>query len=169
MLLKSKFEIRKSKIASRSKRPLEFAISNVEFPYAVSRWSARFAAGLALLVPSGIGYAQGCAMCYNTTAAAKAAAIQALRSGILVLLIPPLLMFIAIFVMAYWKRERFNDQSALETDYDQELKNWLSSMPAEELSPKQLSLGSGLGATSVLPAEDTEASSTEHPKANSWK
>jgi hypothetical protein len=46
-------------------------------------------------------------MCYNTAAAAKAAAIQALRSGILILLVPVALLFIGIFVLAFRSKERF--------------------------------------------------------------
>jgi hypothetical protein len=40
-------------------------------------------------------------MCYNTAAATKAAAIQALRSGILILLVPVALLFIGIFVLVF--------------------------------------------------------------------
>jgi uncharacterized membrane protein len=40
--------------------------------------------------------AQGCALCYTTAAAAGAAAARAIDLGILVLLIPALLMFIAV-------------------------------------------------------------------------
>jgi hypothetical protein len=50
-------------------------------------------------------------MCYNAAAAAKASAIQALRHGILILLIPPLAMFIGIFGLAFRRRNRFNDES----------------------------------------------------------
>jgi hypothetical protein len=48
-------------------------------------------------------------MCYNSAAAAKASAIQALKQGILILLIPPLAMFIGIFVLAFRRRNRFNE------------------------------------------------------------
>ena len=52
---------------------------------------------------------QGCAMCYNNAAASKAAGIQALRSGTLILLFPVLLMFVGILVMAFRSRNRFNE------------------------------------------------------------
>ena len=48
-------------------------------------------------------------MCYTAAAAAKAATIKALRSGILILLIPPALILIAIFVVAYRRRNTFNE------------------------------------------------------------
>ncbi len=41
-------------------------------------------------------FAQGCAMCYTSAAAASAAAMRSLNIGILVLLLPPLAMFIGI-------------------------------------------------------------------------
>jgi len=60
-------------------------------------------------------------MCYNTAAAAKAAAIQALRSGILILLVPVVLMFIGIFIMAFRSRERFSELSPEGIDDNREL------------------------------------------------
>jgi hypothetical protein len=54
-------------------------------------------------------YAQGCAMCYNDAAAAKSTAIQALRSGTLILLFPVLLLFVGILAMAFRSRNRFNE------------------------------------------------------------
>ena len=53
------------------------------------------------------GYAQGCALCYSQAASSGARIIQGLRSGILVLVIPPMLMSIAISVLAYRKRNQF--------------------------------------------------------------
>jgi hypothetical protein len=54
-------------------------------------------------------HAQGCAMCYNDAAAARAATIQALRSGVLILLLPVLALFIGIFAMAFRSRNRFRE------------------------------------------------------------
>jgi hypothetical protein len=48
-------------------------------------------------------WAQGCALCYASTAAAGAAAQQALRSGILVLLIPVLLLLVGVALLV-WHR-----------------------------------------------------------------
>ena len=48
--------------------------------------------------------AQGCASCYTTTAAGGAQTVHALRSGILLLLIPPVAIFGAIVItMKNWK------------------------------------------------------------------
>src|SRR5438552_16290729 len=64
---------------------------------------------IVMFASSTVAWGQGCAMCYNSAAAAKASAIQALKQGILVLLFPPLAMFIGIFALAFRLRHRFND------------------------------------------------------------
>ena len=53
-------------------------------------------AALAVLTLAPSAFAQGCALCYTTAAAAGAAAARSLDIGILVLLVPALLMFIAV-------------------------------------------------------------------------
>ncbi len=50
-------------------------------------------------------FAQSCIMCYTSAAAGRDGAIRALRNGILILLLPPLLIFIGICVAAFRKRE----------------------------------------------------------------
>ncbi len=122
----SKFEIRNSKLVLRIPNS-EFPVSSVwrSFEFRFSGWIARLAAMSVAFASSSTAFAQGCAMCYNSAAAAKAAAIQALRSGILILLIPPVLMFIGIFVLAFRRRDRFADQNLPDSDYDRELRDWL--------------------------------------------
>jgi hypothetical protein len=61
-----------------------------------------------LLVPTLI-YAQNCALCYTQAAGSGHRVIQALRSGILILVAPPMLICIGISVMAYRKRNQFNN------------------------------------------------------------
>jgi hypothetical protein len=63
----------------------------------------------ALLVPA-LMFAQDCALCYSQAASAGSRLIQALRSGILILVFPPMLICIGIAVMAYRKRNRFNEE-----------------------------------------------------------
>ena len=55
-----------------------------------------FLAALAVLALAPGAFAQGCALCYTTAAAAGAAAARSLNIGILVLLVPALVMFIAV-------------------------------------------------------------------------
>ncbi len=48
--------------------------------------------------------AQGCASCYTTAAAGVTQTIHALRNGILVLLVPPALVFVGImFLVKAWR------------------------------------------------------------------
>ena len=45
--------------------------------------------------------AQGCAMCYQTAAASGAPGREALRHGILILLLPAVSLFLGIFALIY--------------------------------------------------------------------
>jgi hypothetical protein len=56
-----------------------------------------------LLITPGV-LAQGCAMCYNNAAATGPQAQAALRHGILILGIPPTLMFAGMVGMLYRRR-----------------------------------------------------------------
>jgi hypothetical protein len=68
----------------------------------------RWYCSLILVVMSHVpALAQGCASCYTTTAAGGSQTIHALRSGILVLLVPPVVLFLGImFVLSRWRRVR---------------------------------------------------------------
>ena len=72
----------------------------------VWKQAPRIGSALTIMAYSTLAFGQNCAMCYNTASAAKPGAIQALRSGILVLLIPPILMFIGIFTLLFRSKER---------------------------------------------------------------
>jgi hypothetical protein len=86
----------------------------------------RWVAALAGVVSSStLAYAQGCAMCYTSAASAKAGALQALRSGILILLVPALMMFAGIFVVIYRSRDRFNGSADWSAEQDRELREML--------------------------------------------
>jgi hypothetical protein len=63
----------------------------------------------ALLTPS-LAFAQNCALCYSQAAGSGARLIQALRSGILILVFPPMLICIGLAFMAYRKRNQFNEE-----------------------------------------------------------
>lgn len=77
------------------------------------KWFTSFMAAVAAMAVSVPAYAQGCAMCYNSAAAARAAGIQALKSGTLILLIPVLLLFAGIVGIAIRSRNRFNEAKPL--------------------------------------------------------
>jgi hypothetical protein len=67
----------------------------------------------AILLP-GLARAQGCALCYTQAAGSGSRIIQALKSGILILIIPPMLICLGITWMAYKKRNDFNEDDASE-------------------------------------------------------
>ena len=64
----------------------------------------------ALFTLHGASYAQSCALCYTHAASAGHRLIQGLRTGILVLIVPPMFMSVGITVLAYKKRNRTNDK-----------------------------------------------------------
>ena len=67
---------------------------------------------LALMVVSLPAFSQSCALCYTQAASASARMIQGLRSGILVLIVPPTLMWVGITAVLYRKRNQFYDADA---------------------------------------------------------
>jgi hypothetical protein len=111
-----------------------------------------------LLSSSALAYAQGCAMCYTSAAASQAGALHALRTGILILLVPVLVMCAGIFVVVYRSRNRFCGATGWTTEQDWELREMFDrmsgierpdlrgrSLPSVVRSP--LSVASRLGAT----------------------
>jgi len=61
---------------------------------------------LALVLPQPV-LSQGCALCYTQAANSGARIIQALRNGIVILIIPPVSMCLGAMVLAYRKRNQF--------------------------------------------------------------
>ena len=71
-------------------------------------------AGVLVVLANSASYAQSCALCYTQAAGAGHRLIQGLRTGILVLIVPPMFMSAGITYLAYKKRNRCNDGSARE-------------------------------------------------------
>jgi hypothetical protein len=97
--------------------------------HAVS-WIVWLIAATLLLSSSSLVYAQGCAMCYTSAAAAKAGALHALRSGILILLLPVLVMCSGITVVIYRSRDRFLGGAEWNSAQDRELHDLFTHMEA---------------------------------------
>ncbi|MBZ5528807.1 MAG: hypothetical protein LAN71_13015 [Acidobacteriia bacterium] len=74
-------------------------------------WAGKSLALLGLLLAPAMAPAQNCALCYTQAAGAGERVIQALRSGILVLVFPPMAICIGITIAAYRKRNRFNEDA----------------------------------------------------------
>jgi hypothetical protein len=110
------------------------------------RHAAKWVVALSgLLSSSALLYAQGCAMCYTSAAASKAGALHALRSGILILLLPVLVMCAGIFVVIYRSRNRFCTAADWTAEQDWELREMLIRMdrvegpgPRERILPAQV-------------------------------
>jgi hypothetical protein len=66
--------------------------------------------GALILAANAACCAQSCALCYTQAAGSGHRFIQALKTGILVLIVPPMFMSVGITVLAYKKRNRTNDK-----------------------------------------------------------
>src|SRR3984893_9245851 len=56
-------------------------------------------------------FSQSCALCYTQAASAGARMIQALRSGILILIVPPTLMSVGMIFIVYRKRNQVREST----------------------------------------------------------
>ena len=75
--------------------------------------TCRLAMGLAILMTLTLplpAFSQSCALCYTQAAASTARFIQALRSGILILVVPPMLMTLGVGAVAYKRRFRYKQE-----------------------------------------------------------
>jgi hypothetical protein len=90
--------------------------------HTLSGLSLRLALVLLLLVPI-LAQAQSCALCYTQAASSGSRMMRALRSGILILVIPPTLMSLGVIFVAYVKRNQFRRTDSagpgLQTDLDE--------------------------------------------------
>ena len=75
-------------------------------------------AGVLVLAGNAACYAQSCALCYTQAAASGHRMIQGLRTGILVLIVPPMFLSVGITVLAYKKRNRTNGEKASQQSGD---------------------------------------------------
>jgi hypothetical protein len=62
---------------------------------------------LAMLAAPLPAFSQSCALCYTQAASSGGRMIQALRSGILILIVPPTLMSVGMIFIVYRKRNQF--------------------------------------------------------------
>lgn len=70
-----------------------------------------------LLAPMPV-FAQSCALCYTQAASSGSRMIQALKSGILILIAPPTLMSLGLVVVCYRRRNHTRDTRDGEFDSD---------------------------------------------------
>lgn len=74
---------------------------------------------LAMLVLCEPVFAQGCSLCYTQAAQSGGRMIQALKSGILILIVPPTLLTLAMVRVCYRKKDQFHDPDQI-SDEDRE-------------------------------------------------
>ncbi len=70
---------------------------------------------LVLLAPAAM-MAQSCALCYTQAASSTQKFIQALRSGIIILMVPPAFMCVGITVVSYRRRNSFHQSGNISMD-----------------------------------------------------
>ncbi|MGA9305983.1 MAG: hypothetical protein WBW31_11335 [Candidatus Sulfotelmatobacter sp.] len=73
--------------------------------------------GLIVLLAPAPAFAQSCALCYTQAAASGSRMIEALKSGILILIAPPTFMSIGLIFVCYRKRNQTRDDK-LESGSD---------------------------------------------------
>lgn len=66
-------------------------------------------AAISMLATSPDAAAQGCAMCYQSASASGSRTIHALRNGIIILIIPPMLICGAISFLVYRRRNFYHN------------------------------------------------------------
>ena len=86
--------------------------------------SAKYATAWSVLAACSVGakyaLAQGCASCYTTAAAGGTQTVHALRDGIVVLLVPPALMFVGLmFLVKAWETRADASQACLPASEQQ--------------------------------------------------
>jgi hypothetical protein len=62
-------------------------------------------------------FAQSCALCYTQAASSGSRMIQALKSGILILIAPPTFMSLGVIVICYRRRNQTRDHAG-EPDHE---------------------------------------------------
>jgi len=79
-------------------------------------WVSRGVLVVAVLAFAMPAFSQSCALCYTQAAGSGAKFIAALRSGIVVLMVPPMFMSVGITWLAYHKRNQFKQDDEVSED-----------------------------------------------------
>ena len=78
---------------------------------------------LLLLAAAPLAQAQNCALCYTQAAGSGSKLKAGLKSGILILIFPPMMICTGFMVTAYKRRNRFH-QKPVESDQDKSDLGW---------------------------------------------
>jgi len=77
-------------------------------------------AGLVMLLTALPAFSQTCSLCYTQAASSGARMIQALKSGILILIVPPTLGSVGMIFVVYSKRNKVRRMD----DSDESVQDW---------------------------------------------
>jgi uncharacterized BrkB/YihY/UPF0761 family membrane protein len=86
--------------------------------------------GLIILLAPVPAFAQSCALCYTQAASSGSRMIQALKSGILILIAPPTFMTIGLIFVCYRKRNQTRDDDGDESD-----REWKNNDSSDDTPP----------------------------------
>jgi hypothetical protein len=77
-------------------------------------------AGVVILLMPSSAFAQSCALCYTQAASSGSRMIQALKSGVLVLIVPPTIGSVGVIFVMHRKRNQVRriDESDGQSDQD---------------------------------------------------
>src|SRR5712671_7718499 len=89
--------------------------------------------GLIILLAPVPAFAQSCALCYTQAASSGSRMIQALKSGIIILIAPPTFMSLGVIVVCYRRRNQTREDAA---DSDHEWKKAEGDVPSDD-SPRK--------------------------------
>jgi hypothetical protein len=92
--------------------------------------------GVIVLLAPVPAFAQSCALCYTQAASSGARMIQALRSGILILIAPPTFMSIGMIFVCYRKRNQTRDDAGNESDRQWERNDPSNDAPSDDTPSK---------------------------------
>ncbi len=84
----------------------------------VSKTLAKILFCLVLVSGPVAALAQNCALCYTQAAGSGSKLKTALKSGILILMFPPMLISTGLIVTSYRRRNRFHQEDAVKRDSD---------------------------------------------------
>jgi hypothetical protein len=87
--------------------------------------------GMVILLAPVPALAQSCALCYTQAASSGSRMIQALRSGILILIAPPTFMTIGMIFVCYRKRNQTRVDDSGESD-----RKWKDDDSSDDTAPR---------------------------------
>src|ERR1700688_5032313 len=104
--------------------------------YSRTIWIWAVLAGTILLLAPVPASAQSCALCYTQAESSGSRMIQALRSGILILIAPPTFMTIGMIFVCYRKRNQTRDNDGDESDRRLQNNDLSDHMPSQDTPSK---------------------------------